>query len=236
MNSYSFCTYLYADPKTNIWRYVGEGLADRPFKHLHSKTNNRLYNMLQKRKREGFNPQPIIIPALSKEDAEEMEMLLIAMIGRENIRTGTLFNLTDGGGAGISGYKHTTKAKCAIGVAVTSRYAVPGAREATRIAAKAVWNENKRAEHSVTLTAHWAKPGEKEAQSIRQLARWARPGEKEAQCARQKIIQNRPELKLKQSVRMSKLYWWNNGKINKRLVECPPGWIRGRLPYAKKDL
>ena len=61
--------------------------------------------MLKKRKREGFSTGPAVIPASSKEDAQEMEMLLITMIGRSNVGTGPLFNKTDGG-SGATGCIH----------------------------------------------------------------------------------------------------------------------------------
>ena len=93
-----FCTYLYCDPKSGIWRYVGKGILRRPYSHVKNGSHNsQLHNMLKKRMREGFSPRPIVLSASSEADATEMEVLLIAMLGRFDLSTGTLFNLTDGG-------------------------------------------------------------------------------------------------------------------------------------------
>lgn len=94
----SHCTYIYSDPKTGVPVYVGEGQTNRPFDHLKNTHCTRLRRLIDKRVREGFSIVPHIIPAESKSDAQEIEMLLIAMIGREDLKTGTLFNRTPGGG------------------------------------------------------------------------------------------------------------------------------------------
>lgn len=93
----SHCTYLFKDPKTSVWRYVGKGGATRPFDHFNEKYNTRLARMLRKRVAEGYEIAPVILQAKDDADAIEMEMLLISMLGREDLHTGTLFNLTDGG-------------------------------------------------------------------------------------------------------------------------------------------
>lgn len=111
----AFVTYLYSDPKTAEVRYVGKGLETRPYEHLtHStRSHQQLRRMLQKRIIEGFDPQPIVIQALNEEEAFEMEELLISMIGRLDLGTGTLFNNTNGG-EGESGrvVSEDTRAKC----------------------------------------------------------------------------------------------------------------------------
>lgn len=93
----SFFTYLYKDPKTDTWRYVGQGKNKRPFEHFSKRSDTQLSRMLKKGIKEGFNPQPILISAVSSDDAKEMEILLITMLGREDLGLGTLFNKTDGG-------------------------------------------------------------------------------------------------------------------------------------------
>lgn len=37
------------------------------------------------------------------------------------------------------------------------------------------------------------------------------------------------EAKKKISSAMKKLYWYNNGEINTRAKDCPPGFVPGRL-------
>lgn len=92
-----FYTYLFADPKSGTWCYVGKGKGSRWRSHFSRSTNRRLGNLIKKRVLEGFEMKPVIIEASDNADAVEMETLLIAMLGREDRKTGTLFNLSDGG-------------------------------------------------------------------------------------------------------------------------------------------
>jgi len=90
--------YLYCDPKTGIERYVGFGKKSRAWSHLRGSHNRRLDNMLKKRIREGFDPQPIILlDGLSELSAKAIEIFWIATIGRDDKQKGSLFNATDGG-------------------------------------------------------------------------------------------------------------------------------------------
>jgi acetolactate synthase regulatory subunit len=95
-----FCTYVYRDPKTGVCRYVGKGNVLRPLRHFHPNSDTQLSRLLRKRRTEGFDPKPIVLEASSDADACEMEILLIAMIGREDLGTGPLFNKTAGGDGG----------------------------------------------------------------------------------------------------------------------------------------
>jgi len=92
--------------------------------------------MLRKRAAEGFKPQLQVIPASSKEDGQEMEMLLIAMIGRKDLGHGPLFNHTDGGD-GRSGFMWTDEQCVKQSLAQKRRHAKPGAKEAHGLAQKA---------------------------------------------------------------------------------------------------
>jgi hypothetical protein len=38
----------------------------------------------------------------------------------------------------------------------------------------------------------------------------------------------------KRSITVSKLKWWNNGETQLRAENCPPGFIRGKMPNKKK--
>ena len=105
--------YIWRDPASNFPIYVGRGFEERPFAHLSNKCKTRLGHTLRKRRAQGFVVKPEIHAAASMDDANEMEMLLIDMIGRECLGTGTLFNITDGGG-GTQGYKHTAEARAQI--------------------------------------------------------------------------------------------------------------------------
>lgn len=93
--STQFYTYLWIDPKTNIPRYVGKGCGYRAYHHL--KSNSRIGNLLRKRIRDGYSPQPIIHYEVDEDTALEMEKFWINHFGREDLGLGTLFNLTNGG-------------------------------------------------------------------------------------------------------------------------------------------
>lgn len=90
-----FYAYLYRDPKTGIPVYVGKGYGNRAFDHFKSKT--RLGNMLRKRIAEGFKVEPEFIVFGDEELAFFVEQEAIRKYGRDDLGTGTLFNLTDGG-------------------------------------------------------------------------------------------------------------------------------------------
>lgn len=97
-----YFTYLYEDPKTLVLRYVGKGDELRPLMHFRKSSNPQLTNMLMKRKQEGFSLAPILIEAPSEASSFAMEIFWIAVIGREDLGRGTLFNKT-GGGEGVGG-------------------------------------------------------------------------------------------------------------------------------------
>lgn len=98
--SMDFCNYIYRDPKTQVVRYVGWGSTlDRPVSHLRKSCNSKLHYMLQKRIREGYDPQPeiTICTHQSENYAKLIECCWIEKYGREDMGKGTLFNGTDGG-------------------------------------------------------------------------------------------------------------------------------------------
>lgn len=135
-NTLMYYTYLYYDPKTTKCRYVGIGMIRRARSHLRRSTNPQLHTMIQKRLKEGFDIEPILIEADSVDDAKDMEKLLISMIGREDLSLGPLFNHTDGGD-GTAGHGHGSTTKERIGKASMKMWQRPGHREAVSTAVKA---------------------------------------------------------------------------------------------------
>jgi hypothetical protein len=104
--------YIWSDPKTSIERYVGWGkTATRSYVHIKNSHNARLESMLHKRKREGFELNPVInehVP--SEKSARAIEIFWIAVFGRLDQNTGTLFNRTIGGEGGLtSSSEHLAK-------------------------------------------------------------------------------------------------------------------------------
>jgi len=103
-----FYTYLYVDPKTNKPIYVGKGKGDRAYVHTYQSSRpkngaRKLFNVIQKRIREGYCIEPIIQYEEDEQTALEMEKFWINLFGREDLKQGTLFNLTDGG-QGLAGF------------------------------------------------------------------------------------------------------------------------------------
>lgn len=96
-----YYVYVYRDPrpeKFDMPIYVGMGKDNRAWDHLKRSTNKHLHNLIKKLHREGFDPQPeIVINGLTKKQAFQREVELIALYGRRDLGTGTLFNLTAGG-------------------------------------------------------------------------------------------------------------------------------------------
>ena len=112
-----YYTYMYSNPTTNIPFYVGMGTGDRHLQHLKRVNrksewdkNNHKNNTIKKILREGSSPIITIIDDnLSRDQASELEMFLISIIGRHNTKTGPLTNMTDGGDGGDTLSAHPNK-------------------------------------------------------------------------------------------------------------------------------
>lgn len=101
--------------------YVGCGCGSRINSHLHEATrfNKNSVKLNKIRKLIGLNMPPIIVKLrdnLCREDSRLFEMQLISVIGRIDLKTGTLTNLTEGG----EGASHTEETKKKIGKSVTN--------------------------------------------------------------------------------------------------------------------
>lgn len=113
-----FFTYVLRDPETNQAFYVGKGKGSRPFWHIaeaqktkhNYRPNQYKMNTIRNILNKGLDVVIQKIEAATDQEAIEMEMLLISMYGRRDIKTGILTNRTEGGD-GASGYKHTTESK-----------------------------------------------------------------------------------------------------------------------------
>jgi hypothetical protein len=107
-----FYAYVYKDPRPTKNKqpvYVGKGTGDRAFTHwkkpIHS--NKAFGNFLALLRRDSMEPVIEIVQTFDSEaEAFVEEIRLITLYGRRDIKTGSLFNLTDGG-EGFSGIIHT---------------------------------------------------------------------------------------------------------------------------------
>lgn len=92
----NYCVYRHLKPNGEVF-YIGLGTKKRPYdKYGRSKRWKDLINS------EPFYEVQILTTDLSKEEASEIEMLLISWYKREDCCDGTLVNLTDGGATGCN--------------------------------------------------------------------------------------------------------------------------------------
>ena len=86
--------YIYFRPNMEPC-YVGKGKKSRWLCHERYETNRRLWRAIQKNG--GWLPKAKVKTGLTDEDAIELEKKLIKVIGRKDLGTGPLVNLTEGG-------------------------------------------------------------------------------------------------------------------------------------------
>lgn len=106
----SYCVYIHTN-KINGKKYVGQTQCNPPEKRWlggHGyRHNNYFYNSIKKYGWNNFEHE-IIERYLTKEEANELEKLLIKELNTTNRDIG--YNLTIGG-EGIAGYSHTEESK-----------------------------------------------------------------------------------------------------------------------------
>lgn len=103
-----FFVYIFVNHNTGLPVYVGKGCRKRDFQHQSNASlghKGRLYNWMRKyQKLNNAWPIPFrIAEGMEECKALELEIGLISFFGRADLKTGCLFNLTDGGD-GVSGY------------------------------------------------------------------------------------------------------------------------------------
>jgi hypothetical protein len=102
-----FYVYVYRDPrplKKDQPVYVGKGTGDRDISHWSRGSHNKPFQdfISHLKQRSLVATCERVFETESEEEAFAKEVELIALYGRRNLKTGTLFNLTDGG-EGASG-------------------------------------------------------------------------------------------------------------------------------------
>jgi hypothetical protein len=212
-----FYVYVYRDPrplKKDQPVYVGKGTGDRDMSHWSKGSHNKPFqDFISHLKQRGLVALcERVFETEVEAEAFTKEIELIALYGRRNLKTGTLFNLTDGGEGG-SGTVRTAAHK-----AVDSRFSIehwkdPEYREKVVAAQKSVQSTPEaRAHKSIASTDAWAKPetrqkrqqGIKKARStdsskaktsMQAKAQWSDPVYAAKQTANNQEIANRAEVK-----------------------------------------
>ena len=212
-----FYVYVYRDPrplKLDQPVYVGKGTGDRDLSHWSKGSHNKPFqDFLAHIKRKGLVALPERVFETSVEaDAFAKEIELIALYGRRNLQTGTLFNLTDGG-EGASGAIRSDKEKAHLSVAFQHIWTIPEYRAKIVAAQQAVQGTPEaRANKSVASAEAWTKPEtrQKRQEGIKQArsadaskaktsaqakAQWNDPAYAAKQTANNQEIANRAEVK-----------------------------------------
>lgn len=223
-----FYVYVYRDPrptKSNQPVYVGKGTGDRDISHWSKGSHNKPFqdfiSHLKSRNLVALCQRVFETEVEAEAFAKEIE--LIALYGRRNTGTGTLFNLTDGG-EGASGLIKTAEQR-AVDRQITTEHWQDSEYRATVIAAqKAVQSTpESRAIKSQNSAAGWANPetrtkrqeGIKQARSsqaskaktsAQAKAQWSDPEYAAKQTANNQEIANRAEVKAAKAA-ASKALW-----------------------------
>lgn len=90
MDDNKYCVYRHIKPCGEVF-YIGEGLITRPF--VKSDRSKFWWKIVNKY---GYEID-ILKTNMSKQEAQDLEKLIINWYGRKNLKLGTLCNLTDGG-------------------------------------------------------------------------------------------------------------------------------------------
>jgi len=212
-----FYVYVYRDPrplKANQPVYVGKGSGDRDLSHWSKGSHNKPFqDFISHLKLRGHVALcERVLQTESEAEAFAKEVELIALYGRRNLSTGTLFNLTDGGEGG-SGTVWTPEQKAATGrlsldkwqrpeyrvkvvEAQTAAQGTPEARAAKSIASAEAWADPEVRVKRQGGIAKARNTAESKAKTSAQAkAQWNDPAYAAKQTANNQEIANRAEVK-----------------------------------------
>jgi len=242
-----FYVYIYRDPrpsKSNQPVYVGKGTGDRDLTHWSRGSHNKPFqDFISHLKLRGFvAPCQRVLETEDEAAAFAKEVELIALYGRRTLKTGTLFNLTDGGEGGSGAVRTEADKK------VTQFHAVKNWKDPIyqeKVAAgqrKVQGTPEARSKKSVSSTEAWADPatrtkrqtGIKRARSTvasktktseQAKAQWSDPEYAAMQTANNKEIANRVEVKAAKAA-AAKALWadpvWKAKMLAARKKLAPP--------------
>jgi len=210
-----FYVYVYRDPrplKLGQPVYVGKGTGDRDLSHWSRGSHNKPFqDFISHLKQRNFVAVcERVFETENEEEAFAKEMELIKLYGRRDLKTGTLFNLTDGG-EGPSGYIKSAEQKAADGRFTKEHWQDPEYR--AKVVAGQTKAQNTPAaleSKSINSKKMWETQGDTLAKNIKEArntekskaktsaqakAQWADPDYAAKQTANNKEIANREEVK-----------------------------------------
>ena len=242
-----FYVYVYRDPrlsKNNQPVYVGKGAGDRDLSHWSRGSHNKPFqDFISHLKQRGLVATcQRVFETEDEAEAFAKEIELIALYGRRNLKTGTLFNLTDGGEGG-SGTIKTAAHKAVDKYNSIKNWKDPAYQE--KVAAgqrKAQGTPEARSRKSVNSTEAWADPSirtkrqtgikrarntaaSKNKTSKQAKAQWGDPEYAAMQTTNNKEKANRAEVKAAKSA-ATKALWadpvWKEKMLAARKKLAPP--------------
>ena len=240
-----FYVYVYRDPrplKKDQPVYVGKGTGDRDLSHWSRGSHNKPFqDFISHLKQRGLVAQcERVFETAIEAEAFVKEIELIALYGRRNTRTGTLFNLTDGG-EGASGTIRTAAHKAMDSKFSTEHWQQPEYRAKIVEAQKAgQGTPEARAMKSENSAEAWANPEVREKRqagikrgrstaeskaktSAQAKDQWSDPEYAAKQTANNQEIANRAEVKAAKAA-ATKALWAN------------PEWKEKMLAARKKKV
>lgn len=240
-----FYVYVYRDPrplKKDQPVYVGKGTGDRDISHWSKGSHNKPFqDFISHLKQRGLVALcERVFETEVETEAFAKEIELIALYGRRNTNTGTLFNLTDGG-EGATGAVRSDAEKEFLRVDSLDKWQDPEYREKVIAAQKAVQSTPEaRALKSENSAEAWADPEVREKRqtgikrarssdaskaktSAQAKAQWSDPEYAAKQTANNQEIANRAEVKAAKAA-ASKALW------------ADPVWREKMLAARKKKV
>jgi hypothetical protein len=210
-----FYVYVYYDPrplKLNQPVYVGKGTGDRDISHWSRGSHNKPFqDFISHLKQRGLvATSRRVFETAKEEQAFVKEIELIELYGRRDIKTGTLFNRTDGG-EGASGYvknniekevdRHGTllnwqkpEYRAKVIAAQIAAQNTPKALSTKSENSKALWQQQPDKMAAGIKAARSTKES-KAKTSAQAKAQWADPEYAARQTANNQEISNRVEVK-----------------------------------------
>lgn len=201
--------------------YVGKGKGNRAYDHFKPSSLRKQHHLYSFIKKYGTLPVVIIRDNLTNEQSQEIERALIAALGRIDLGTGNLFNLTEGG-EGNSGWHPSQSVRDKIRKKRIEYFKDPKNREQARECAVGYRHTDDARKRM--SKAHKGKP-----------PKWSQtPGLREAAIANmRKPRKVRPTEQRIEQMRMEMLecIWITNGVNNRHIrpdATVPDGWRVGR--------